>query len=327
LDRCADMGWPKEKVVLAVPAPAMADLAAQHAVSHLAEVGYTIALHNPSRDLKELRRDADFVSICALDADSASAFKFPAASGGSPRPLLLVREVETEQQHDHFRRLGFHYFEGAFFERPKRIHGCEILADRLAVLQLIARLQDVHVEIDEVEDLVSRDLTLSYKLLRLLNAAYFGMPKRVDSIRRGVIFFGLQRIKNWATVILVNSVDFRPRELLTTALVRARTCELLAQDLGREPVEPYYVAGLFSLLDAIMDAPMAQILERLSLTEPITTALLKGTGAVGEVLRTVLLFERGAVAGAPCRNFSESHVPTQAYLQAIRWASETTRRI
>lgn len=328
LGRCAEMGWPKERLVLGVPAPALADPAAQEAVSHLAEAGCTIALHNPSRDLNELRRDAGCVSICALDAGSASTFEVSTASGNAARRLhLLVREVETAQQHDHFRGLGFHYFEGTFFDRPKRFQGREIPADRLAVLQLIERLQDRDVDIEEVEELVSRDLSLSYKLLRLLNAAYFGMPNRVESIRRAVLFFGLQRIRNWATVILVNAIDFRPRELLTTALVRARTCELLAQDLGREPAEPYYLAGLFSLLDAIMDVPMAQILERLSLAEPIKRALLEGSGPVGEVLRTVLMFERCATGKAPCRHFSQGHIPTQAYLQAIRWASEATREI
>jgi len=322
------IGWPRDKIVLAVPAPVMNDHAVEKALSQLAEAGYIIALHHPSGDLAELRRDANFISICALNADSAPVFKLPPASGSaSARPHLLVRELETAEQNDYFRKLGFNYFEGAFFARPRSIPGCEIPADRLAVLQLVARLQSPEVEIDEVEDLISRDLTLSYKLLRLLNAAYFGVPKRLDSIRRAVMFFGLQRIKNWATVVMVNVVDFRPRELLTTAMVRARTCELLARDLGREPTEPYYLAGLFSLLDAIMDAPMAQILARLSLTEQLQRALLEGTGPVGEVLRTVLMFERCDVTQVPCRKFSQAGVPARAYLDAIGWASEATRQM
>jgi len=325
---CDDIRWPREKIVLAVPAPAMSDQAVERVVWHLAKEGYTIALHNPSRDLVEVKRDADFVSICALDANSPNVLKAPLTPGIGPRrPDLLVRELETSQQYDHFRGLGFDYYEGAFFARPRLIQSCEIPANRLAVLHLIARMQNPDVDIHEVEELVSRDLTLSYKLLRLINAAFFGMPKRVESIRRAVLVLGLQRIKNWATVILVNAIDFRPRELLTMAMVRARTCELLAQDLGREPVEPYYIAGLFSLLDAIMDAPMAQILERLGLAENLDRALLDGTGPVGEVLSSVLMFERGEGSEAPCRSFSQASVPSQAYLEAIRWASEAARQI
>lgn len=328
LPRCAEISWPREKIVLAVPEPAMRDRVVEEATSHLAEAGYTIALHNPSRDLTELRRDADFVSICALDADAATVSKVHLASGTSPRwPRFLVRELETAEQNDYFRKLGFDYFEGAFFTRPRLIQGSEMPADRLAVLQLLQRLQDPNVEIDEVEDLVSRDLSLSYKLLRLLNAAYFGIPKRVESIRRAVMFFGLERIKNWASVVLVNAVDFHPRELLTTAMVRAHTCQLLAQDLGRGPTESYYLTGLFSLLDAIMDVPMAEIVEKLSLAAPLRRALLEGAGPVGEVLRTVLMFEQCEVEGAPCRNFSHVGVPTRAYLDAIRWACAVTREI
>ena len=328
LPLCIDVRWPREKIVLAVPDSPNGDPVLREAASRLAHEGYTIALHNPSRDPAALNGDADFASICSLDANASSRFLAPSIPGVGPRRLhLLVRELENADQYDHFRRLGFDFFEGDFFSRPRLLHGTEIPANRLGVLQLIAHLQNPSANIQEVEDLVRRDLTLSYKLLRLINSAYFGLPKRVESIRRAVVFYGLQRIKNWAIVLLVNAVDFSPRELLTTAMVRARTCELLAMELGRDPSEPYYLAGLFSLLDAIMDAPMAQILERLNLTEHLNLALLDGSGPIGEVLGTALAFETGDFQKASCLRFGKEFVPMSAYLDAIRWASEVTRLI
>lgn len=324
LPLCEKLSWPRERIVLALPELAIHDAELEGAVRDLAARGYTIALHNPSRSLEELNGAINRVSMCALDAGTGHLSPLAAMP---KRPLWLVRELETAEQYDYFQRLGFDYYEGEYFTHPHLIHGLEIPANRIAVLQLLARLQDPNVEMREVEDLVSRDITLSYKLLRLINAAYFGMPKRVESIRKAVMFFGLQRVKNWATVILVNAIDFRPRELLTTAMVRARFCELLALELGRSPSEPYYVAGLFSLLDAIMDAPMALIVEQLNLSPPLSAALLKGEGPIGEALRCIMAFERADAINAPLREFPEVDFPARAYLDAIRWASEATRQI
>ena len=328
LTRCEEVAWPRERLVFAVPDRAINDRAVSEAMSQLARKGFRIAVDNPSRDLTRLRRDAGFVTLCSLDATATADLKVLAGAGLSvDRPPLLVRDLASADQYDFFQRLGFDYYEGEFFVHPRLVHGTEIPANRMGALQLLGRLQDPDVDIHEIEDLVTRDLTLSYKLLRLINSAYFGMPKHVESIRRAVIFFGLQRIKNWASVVLINAADFRPRELLMTALVRARACELIAQACKREPTEAYYVAGLFSLLDAIMDVPMGQILERLTLSEPLNQALVEGSGPIGEVLGSVLALERGDFLGVPILPFSQEDVPMRAYLAAIASAEEMTRQL
>lgn len=325
---CEEIAWPRQKIVLALSEPSIVDQDACKMIGSLAGQGFTIALHNPSADFSALQREAGFVSICALDASAQAGFKpsstSPVLSG---RPHMLVRELESVEQYDFFIEHGFDYYEGAFFERPRLLPGCEIAGNRLNVLHLIARLQDSKVQIEEVEELIARDVTLSYKLLRLMNSAFFGMPKKVESIRRAVLFFGLQRIKNWATVLLVNSMEFKPRELMATAMVRAKLCELLAADLRHESLEQFYIAGLFSLLDAIMDAPMANILECLNLTPELDRALLEGEGPIGDVLRTVLLHQQGQAHLAPCRQFSAPDVPMRASLEAIRWASEANAQL
>ncbi|BBA34566.1 diguanylate phosphodiesterase [Methylocaldum marinum] len=324
LSVCDGLSWPKSRVVLAVPGEILNDRAAEEAVSRLAGKGFTIALHNPACDLVELRREADFVSICSLDARNLNGFKANWSEQHDQNLHLLVRDVETPDEYDRFRRLGFDYYEGLFFERPRQLRSCDIPANRLAVLELLARLQNPKVEVDEAEAIITRDMTLSYKLLRLVNSAFFGVTKRVDSIRRAVIFFGLQRIKNWASVILVNSVDYRPRELLTTALIRARTCELLAERMKRPKPELYYIAGLFSLLDAVMDVRMADILRHLKLDDGIDEALLHGSGPIGEVLRAAVAFERADPGGIQACRLAPG-VPARAYVESIRWAMDVQR--
>lgn len=324
LSVCERLAWPKSQVVVAVPGDVLDDNTAEEAVSRLAEEGFTIALHNPTCDLTELRRAAGFVSICSLDARTLNGFKTHWTANHDQALHLLVRDVETPDQYDRFCKLGFDYYEGVFFERPRPIHSSDIPGNRLAVLELLGRLHDPNVEIAEAEAIITRDLTLSYKLLRLVNSAFFGVTKRVDSIRRAVIFLGLQRIKNWASVILVNSVDYRPRELLITAMVRARACELLAEQLKRPNTERYYIAGLFSLLDAIMDVPIGNILRHLNLDDSINEALLRGSGPIGKILRAVIAFERAEPGEIHGCQF-EPGVPARVYLESIRWATDARR--
>jgi len=323
---CEALAWPKSQVVLAVSGDVLNDTAAEETASRLAGEGFTIALHNPPCDFAELRREADFVSICSVDAQKLDGFKKNWMVHHDQNLHLLVRDVSTPDEYDRFSKLGFDYYEGMFFERPRHLHSCEIPGNRLAVLELLARLQNPKVDVAEAEAIITRDMTLSYKLLRLVNSAFFGVTKRIESIRRAVIFFGMQRIKNWASVILVNSVDYRPRELLTTAMIRARTCELLAERSKRPSTELYYIAGLFSLLDAVMDVPMKDVLRHLNLDDSINEALLHGSGPIGEVLRAVIACERAEPGETQGCRF-EQGVPARAYVESIRWATEAQKAL
>jgi EAL and modified HD-GYP domain-containing signal transduction protein len=325
---CQDLAWPKKKIVLEAPFAAFKDQALKNTLSALAETGYAIALNGPCQEFPQLGHGDGFVSIWAANAPTLpTLLQAQALSKAARPPRLLVEGLETSAQCQHFQNLGFDYFEGDFFLHPRLIHGCDLPANRLGLLRLLTRIQSPSISIQEIEDLFRQDLILSYKLLRVINSAYFGMPKRVDSIRRAVLLFGLERIKNWASVVLVNAVDFRPRELLTIALVRARACEALAQDLGLAPSEPYYLAGLFSMLDAIMDASMPQILAQMNLVEALNLALLNGAGIMGEILTTVMAYERGDFSSAPLLHFTQEDIPMRVFLEAIQWADEAKRQM
>jgi EAL and modified HD-GYP domain-containing signal transduction protein len=327
LSDCDKISWPKDRLVLTILGEALADKTLEQRLKQLAAEGYAMAVRNPPHP-SELMPNAGFVSILQVDAQSAEQLEvdtsLPAMHTHGTR--VLVSDVDTPAQYQRFFELGFDYYQGCYFEQPKPVQASEIPANRLAILDLLARLHNPETNSHQVEEMVRGDITLSYKLLRLINSAYFGLPNRIESIRRAVIFFGLHRLKNWATVVLVNAVDYKPRELLTTAMIRARTCELLAQALGRDRVERYYIAGLFSLLNAIMDVPMETILKHLSLVSEINEALTIGSGPVGEVLACVLAFEKGACHQAPCHDFPLG-VPMKAYLDAIAWATAAAQEL
>ncbi len=317
--------WPKDRIVLNITEELAQEQHQSSNVRHLASQGYRFSLESQSIS-KYFNGISEYASFWSMDAgsmDEGGAVKLAGLKKNGVS--LLAKNVETLAQFNLVKKLGFNFFQGPYFEKPKLMSNLQIPANRMAALNLIARLQDPDIPISEVEKLVGQDVTLSYKLLRLINSAFFGLPKRVESIQRAVIFFGFQRIKNWASVLIINSTDYKPKGLLVTSLVRARTCELLARETKQKNYESFYIAGLFSVLDAIMDIPMEKILERLNLIPEIDHALLEKTGIIGEILQSTLDLEQGQFKHSP-NLLIEAGTAFKAYLDAIVWASEITQQ-
>jgi EAL and modified HD-GYP domain-containing signal transduction protein len=315
LEWLSQQSWPKDRVILALPRDPFDD----DRVRSLCADGYRIALR-PSPELPPTT--ADQAALYTLPAPEIERYGALTINGARPQGTnTLVFGIEREEEFDRASTVGCDLFQGGFFQRPRLVDDMDLEANRLSVLHLLARLQEPGVTGKEIEDIVRQDATISFKLLRMLNFAFWGVPKEVESIRRAVVFFGLERLRNWASVMLVNAIDFQPRELLTTAMVRARMCEQLACHLGRANGERYYLTGLFSLLDSMMKAPMSQILQVVGLLPEIDEALLRRTGPMGEVLAAVIEFERANPAFASGLTLPDERYPQIAYWDAIRNAA------
>lgn len=217
-------------------------------------------------------------------------------TGGTPLPALVSRlrahplqliakKVETYEQFDRCHELGFDGFQGYYLFRPELTDDVdELPGSRMAVLRLLAVLQDADAEPEQIEQVLVADAALSYKLLRLVNSAFFGLRTQVQSIRHAIVFLGMQRVRQWAQMLAIGKLEDRPPDLMKAALVRARTLELLA---GEAPVETQahaFTVGLFSLLDALLGAPLPQLLENLPIAEPVRVALLRREGALARDL-------------------------------------------
>lgn len=236
---------------------------------------------------------------------------------------LLAEKVETHEEFEMCKALGFEYFQGYFLCKPHIIEGRSMPANRLVVLSLLAKLQDPDADIEELEKLIVQDVSLTYRLLRFINSAAFALGKEIESVHRALILIGTNTIKKWVNLLLLARIDDKPRELMRTALIRGRMCELLA-DLHNHPQErdQYFTCGLFSVLDALMDRPMEELLAELPLNSEVQQALLENEGEAGMVLTEVLNYEKGAWqellnSGISSRDFRD------CYLQAVLWADES----
>jgi EAL and modified HD-GYP domain-containing signal transduction protein len=302
---------PRSQVVLELLEDQLIDDALLDAMEDHRARGYTIALDDfaGSEAIAPALEHADIVKLDVLARDRAAVQEDVARLAGRGI-ALLAEKVETREDHEYCLELGFELFQGYFFCKPERMEARSVAPNRLSILQLVAALQDPKIEIAQLETLVSRDVALSYRLLRYINSAFFGLRREVDSIGRALMLLGIDNVKRWATLSIFASVDEKPRELIETALVRARFCELA----GEGNRDQLFTLGLFSVVDALMDAPMEDVIGSMPFPEEMAAALVSHAGPKGELLETALRYERGDFV-PPADELGD------AYLEAIEWAT------
>ncbi len=289
---------PADQVVLEILEDVEPDEAVLHATRRLKRAGYTIALddfvYDPSFDpLIEL---ADVVKVEALGRSIAELREVAATIRRFPGTRLLAEKVETHAQLAACRDIGFELFQGYVLCEPQVVRGRTMAPANLERLRLISELLDPALEFEELERIVGRDVALSYKLLRYINSALFGFRRTLGSVRDALTMLGIEAIRRWVTLIVLASREDAPSELVVLGLARAQMCEALAPP-GSDRAA-HFMTGLFSVLDAIMDAPMEDLLGQLPLDPSIADALRHGAGDTGAVLCGVRAFEHGDLAAA-----------------------------
>ena len=314
----------KGRIVLEVLEDIDVDAPLLERLTGLSRDGYRLALDDfvYKPDAEPVLAVADYVK---LDVQALSTEQLAEHVGRVRRhdARLIAEKVEDYEMLARCRELGFDYYQGFFFCRPRLICGKRPEANRLAVMQLITRLQDPSTGMDELERLVTCDPALSYRLLKYINSAYCALRVKVTSIRQALIMVGTDLVRSWATLLLMSRLtDGKPTELITTALIRARMCELLGeQDASREDSQ-YFTVGLLSVLDALLDVKMDQVVAGLPFDDEICEALSRHAGVLGETLQRVIGYERGA----PAQSDADAGM-AERYVTALGWALETQKAL
>jgi c-di-GMP-related signal transduction protein len=293
--------------------------------------GYTLALDDfmPDSPAEALVKFAKFVKVDVLSTTAAE--RAAIAARLLPRGLRLVAEkVETQEQADEVRAAGYSLVQGYFFCRPVTITGTAIPAQRLAALHLLAALNQSDITIVELDNLIKRDVSLSYRVLRCINSAAVGVGREIRSIREALVFLGTAQIRQWASVWALAGVQQGGSpETLNISLLRARCCEIIGATLDDgDGGEEYFLLGLCSLLDGIFGRPMEVVIGQLPLAPSIRRALLGEQNTARAVLDAVIAYERGAwdeagVAAARA-GFAAKQLPG-AYQNAALWSHELSK--
>ena len=232
---------------------------------------------------------------------------------------VLAEGIDSEDVFEVYRDAGVSLFQGLFYERPNLISGAALPVGHAAALGALHELQSKGADFDALEDTIRRDVALSYRLLRHVNSAFFALPRTVGSVREALTLLGTRAVRQWAVALVLSGLEHRPHALLATALVRARTCELVLASYDRESAAHGFTAGMFSLLDAVLGAPMQDILAELPLAPEVEAAITRHEGVAGKALAKAIAYERGDF-DAPALAGHARNALTIAYSDAVQWA-------
>jgi EAL and modified HD-GYP domain-containing signal transduction protein len=219
---------------------------------------------------------------------------------------LLAEKVETREEFQHCHSLGFEYFQGYFLCKPEVVKGSRIPTNRMTIIGLIIKLQDRNTETTHLEEMIKQDVSLSYRLLWLINSAAFNLNREVKSIKHAVTILGFKVIRDWVRLLLLSQIDNKNPEVIWRALFRGKMCESVGLHTYPERADQFFTVGLFSVLDTLMDRTLVELVEALPLDQEIVDALLgRGNGPLVEALNLVVAYDRaewGAVAHSKLNN-------------------------
>jgi EAL and modified HD-GYP domain-containing signal transduction protein len=289
--------------------------------------GYAIALDDfaGGESAGALLTLADYVKIDVVASDGMRA---PALKGRNlGRIAAIAKRVESGEAFIRAGDEGYRFFQGFFFGQPVVKEGRVIPPQQVSRLKLLKALQDPDLSTQQLEDLVKPDPALCYRILRTVNSAGFGLAKPPSSIKEALLLLGRDSVLRWASLwVLSSSTAHGQKELLALSIVRARCSEVLAAS-GRNSsaASEAFLMGLCSLLDVILERPMAEVLEALNLPAAMTAALLGEQNPQRELLDCVMAYASGDWTQSTMMAKKLSLDPTtlpSAYAESLRWVRE-----
>ena len=288
--------FPKNKIIIEILEDVKATPEVVAACKRLSERGYILALDDFVYE-KNLLPLIELTNIIKIDYRLSTTSEIERMLYRLSRFNIrfLAEKIETYEEFEHAHKLGFHYFQGYFFAKPESLKITEIASNKISLINLLTEINKAETTVEQLETIIETDVSISYKLLRYINSSFYHLLKEVDSIRQAIIYLGDQEIRRFVTLVIVSelAVD-KPPELIRLSIIRARWCQLVAESCKQvSDSDEFFLLGLFSLIDAILDKPMQQVLELLPLSDAIRKALSDHEGPYASFLLVLLSYEQG----------------------------------
>lgn len=288
--------FPKECIAIEILETVKLDDTIIKCCRNLKEKGYIIALDDFQYN-EEFDRLMEYVDIIKVD--------FILTKGKERKEIMhriknknikfLAEKVETEEEYKEAIKYGYSYFQGYFFCKPVIISGKNISGYKFTYMNLIKELDKDSLNINNIENLIKNDLSLSYRLLKAANSARYSMKRKITSISDAIIIIGVNELKKWIFLItLENMVGNNIDELVKVSLLRAVFGELLSKKI-RPKISSFdaFLTGIFSLIEALMSMPIEKVLSDLPVSKDVKGALLGNKNRLFDLLQLITNYEKG----------------------------------
>ncbi|MFN8024318.1 MAG: HDOD domain-containing protein [Acidimicrobiales bacterium] len=322
---------PADRAVIELEADFEFDPASIDALRAAHERGMRFALSDVSSvDHEAYPVIAPLVSVVKVDVPAVPQIRMPKLVAEIaevfPGALKLAAKVEEHAAFEETSELGFDLFQGYFFAKPEVMGRTERPANLTAAVQLMAEVNRPDVDLDRVEELIATDPTLAYGLLRLVNSSSYGLTVHVQSIRHAIVMLGLAQVRHLAVLLTMATKATRVNEeLIVLAATRAKMAAGLADD--PQLANDCFTAGLLSVIDAVFQSPMPELLADLPVQTDVRRALLDGSGPVGTVLAAVYAFERADTAALDRLRPDDARQLRESFGDGAVWGESLRREL
>ena len=294
LIRRLPLSLPKDKVVVEILETCKPTDELLDAVKELYQAGYMIALDDftSTSEWERFLRYTHIVKLDIMQMGLDEACDLVKAHQGKKFSFLAER-VETEQEFKQAKEAGFKFFQGYFFSKPQIIKTKYISPEQVIAMELFQEVCKPDVDFQRVESIVAKDVALSYKLLRFVNTMSPRLEVTISSFRQALVYLGQEKLKMFVSLAVASYVsDKKPKELYGLSLQRAQFCQRMSRyQAFAGHTEQAFMIGLFSLLDALLDLSLENLVEQLPLCKSIKVALLRREGPYGTLLALEESFE------------------------------------
>ncbi|PNH89591.1 histidine kinase [Vibrio diazotrophicus] len=297
------------------------------AIKKMAKQGYRIALDDfvPSKEWQPFLPYVSFIKFDIRIVPIAKAGLFISKLRGS-KIKFLAEKVETYDEFEQAKKAGFDYFQGYFFSKPELIQRKALQPSFLTIVQLCKEIAKEEIDYKELESLIARDLSLSYKLLTFVNSSAI-VSSKIQSFKQALVYLGEKRLRQFISLVAIASTDSsKPNYLYGLSIQRARFCQLAWCKGGqRSDADLAFLTGMFSLLDCLLDQPLESIVELIPIDEAVKLALTKGEGALGKILSLSKSYEHADWEQVSELGISlelSDEVLSQCYDEALQWSAD-----
>lgn len=291
--------------------------------------GYRLALDDVV-DLAPLRASGvlHLADIVKVDVLAVAPDRLPALvadiRAAAPDVALLAEKVEEPADFHRCLALGFDLFQGYFFAKPEVMARAARPVNSTAAMALIVEVQHPEVSIPRLEELVTGDPTLAFRLLALVNSSLSGVVSRVSSVQQAIVLLGIEQVRQIATLITMAATSRTNPEIVTLGATRARMARSLVEDPASSGAA--FTVGLLSVIDVIFGAPIVELLDELPLTAEVAAALRGEPGPLGDVLASIRAYERADLATLERLRPGGWDALRLAYGEATSWADQFTQQ-
>lgn len=285
---------PKDKVVIEILETVNPTKEVLDNLIELKNKGYKIALDDVENEL-DIIKFSKVIDIVKVDfiLSNPNSRKNMVKICKKLNIKMLAEKIETIEDLEEAKSLGFELFQGFYYSKPSILLGKDIAIKNTSIFMILVELVRENFNIDKVEDIMKKDVALTYKFLKFINSSYFNFLSEIGSIKQAIMLIGRQELRKWLSILSVVEISSsRNDEYAKNTVIRAKFSEGIAEIIAPKESESAFMVGLFSNLHVMMEKDVNYVVDTLPVTAKIKEALLGKDNILRNILDLVLAYEQ-----------------------------------